>query len=131
MVQLDFHTYAAADSSLYNTIHLNYFKSNFKVRNKNYTFRQLTTCDKVISTLLGSRVKSHHIGKEHMKVRGIYNEATMLILRIHIVIADLILVGNVVISLLQLAGKTGAWLTPWWLGIRDRLLQAWGMTLPL
>ena len=42
-----------------------------------------------------------HNGKEHMELRGIYNEATtMLILRIHIVMADLILVGNVVIYLL-------------------------------
>lgn len=46
-------------------------------------------------------INSHkHIGKEHMELRGIYSEATMLILCIHIVMADLILVGNVVISLL-------------------------------
>ena len=36
-----------------------------------------------------------------MELRGIYNESTtMLILRIHNVMADLILVGNVVIYLL-------------------------------
>ena len=42
----------------------------------------------VIKTLWGLINTNKHIGKAHMNVGCIHSEATMLILRVHIVVAD-------------------------------------------